>query len=299
MSSATALPTGFGGLVIGSLASCTAEFVTVPVDLVKTRLQLTKSFTAVRPHSRSWQATLHVIRHEGWHSLWKGASPALARQATYGGLRLSLYEPLKAFLCDISQCNQESLFLKIASGCAAGATASFICNPTDVIKVRMMADTSTASSSRRYKSIWTALGAIWETEGVAGLYRGVWATTMRAALVAGSELSVYDHAKHVLCSVGFGWDDAKTHFLASMLAGFVATIVSSPADLVKSRMMNESMNSADAYKSVWDCIKRTIDREGTRALWKGFWPNYMRLGPHSVVLFLTMEQLKLVWAKLY
>lgn len=36
--------------------------------------------------------------------------------------------------------------------------------------------------------------------GVAALYRGVWPTTVRAAILTASQLPVYDHTKHMLLS---------------------------------------------------------------------------------------------------
>jgi solute carrier family 25 oxoglutarate transporter 11 len=31
--------------------------------------------------------------------------------------------------------------------------------------------------------------------------------------------------------------------------------------------------------------------EGICALWKGFWPNYCRIGPHTVITLIINEQL--------
>uniref|UniRef100_A0A7S3D7C3 Mitochondrial carrier protein n=1 Tax=Palpitomonas bilix TaxID=652834 RepID=A0A7S3D7C3_9EUKA len=288
----SSLPLGLTGLLISSTASCTAEFMTVPIDVVKTRLQLSGSLHYQKGYTNVTATVRSIVKTEGLRGLFKGAAPALLRQATYGGLRLSLYEPIKgAWKIVVQSDNDRSMVTKILSGCTAGALSSFICNPTDVVKVRMMADTANKYQSRRYASTMTAFCTIWREEGLKGLYRGVGATTARAALVAGSELSVYDQAKVLLRDHGFRENRSSTHFLASMFAGLVATVVSSPADVVKSRLMNESAG-ARAYTGVIHCVQTSIRTEGILSLWKGFWPNYMRLGPHAVILFVTMEQLK-------
>lgn len=31
--------------------------------------------------------------------------------------------------------------------------------------------------------------------------------------------------------------------------------------------------------------------EGVKALWKGFWPTYCRIGPHTVITFIVNEQI--------
>ena len=37
--------------------------------------------------------------------------------------------------------------------------------------------------------------------------------------------------------------------------------------------------------------------EGVLSLWNGFAPYYLRCGGHTVVMFMAIEQLKAVWAK--
>lgn len=80
------------------------------------------------------------------------------------------------------------------------------------------------------------------------------------------------------------------HFVAGFMAGFMATIVASPFDVVKTRVMS----SPEAYKGVVDCFTRTSREEGFRAFYKGFVPNFTRLGSWSVVCFISMEQIKMM-----
>lgn len=45
------------------------------------------------------------------------------------------------------------------------------------------------------------------------------------------------------------------------------------------------------YKGAVDVLVKVCKQEGVFALWKGFWPYYFRLGPHTVITFIIMEQL--------
>jgi len=36
------------------------------------------------------------------------------------------------------------------------------------------------------------------------------------------------------------------------------------------------------YKSTFDCFRQTVMMEGYMALYKGWFPNWLRLGPHTV-----------------
>ena len=86
------------GFVFSCVACCSAEVVTCPIDVVKVRLQLQGELGAKRIYSGSFDAALKIFQTEGITALWKGISPALLRQATYGSLRYGSYEPIKAFL---------------------------------------------------------------------------------------------------------------------------------------------------------------------------------------------------------
>lgn len=92
----------------------------------------------------------------------------------------------------------------------------------------------------RYHGIVDAFRTIVKTEGFRGLYKGVSPTTQRAAIVAAVELSSYDECKLLLLRYTNWTDgDKKTHFAASLMAGFLATVASSPTDVIKSRVMNQ------------------------------------------------------------
>lgn len=53
------------------------------------------------------------------------------------------------------------------------------------------------------------------------------------------------------------------------------------------------------YKGALDCTKKLIQKEGVFALWKGFTPYFLRIGPHTIFTFLFLEQLNKLFAKYY
>ena len=72
------------------------------------------------------------------------------------------------------------------------------------------------------------------------------------------------------------------------MAGFTATCVGSPLDVIKTRMMNAN----PPYKSIVDCVKRTVAEDGVMAFYSGFTANFMRIGSWNVLMFITLEQIK-------
>ena len=93
-----------------------------------------------------------VARREGVSALWKGMSPALLRQATYGSMRYGLYTPIKNLLgVDPARAQHEiPLLTRVFAGAASGALASAICNPADLIKVQAVAPDPTAHTRIRH-----------------------------------------------------------------------------------------------------------------------------------------------------
>lgn len=45
------------------------------------------------------------------------------------------------------------------------------------------------------------------------------------------------------------------------------------------------------FTSLQDVLVRVVRKEGFFSLWKGFTPYYARLGPHTVLTFIFLEQM--------
>jgi len=88
-------------------------------------------------------------------------------------------------------------------------------------------------------------------------------------------------------------DNIITHFSCSLLAGLVATTICSPVDVIKTRVMN----SASESKNIASILGTIIRNEGLFALFKGWVPSFVRLGPHTVVTFMVLEQFKTLYNK--
>ena len=73
---------------------CCGATVTMPVDVVKTRLQMDGA-GGVKLYSGTLDCATKMVRAEGPGALFKGLPPALVRQSTYGSLRYGLYGPIR------------------------------------------------------------------------------------------------------------------------------------------------------------------------------------------------------------
>lgn len=173
-----------------------------------------------------------------------------------------------------------------------------VASPADLIKVRMQADGRFISQGLqpRYSSIFDAFRKIVQTEGFLGLWRGVLPNAQRAFLVNMGELTCYDYSKHLIIDHNICEDNVFAHTLASVASGLAATALSCPADVVKTRMMNQAAGNKEemkiTYRSSYDCVVKTVKFEGLKALWKGFFPTWARLGPWQFVFWVSYEKFR-------
>ncbi|XP_026327517.1 mitochondrial uncoupling protein Bmcp [Hyposmocoma kahamanoa] len=172
----------------------------------------------------------------------------------------------------------------------AGGLSSAIANPTDVLKVRMQAGHEKGRIVRCFIDIY-------HLEGVKGLWRGVTPTSQRAAVIAAVELPVYDACKKKL-TLTLG-DTPANHFASSLVASLGSAVASTPLDVIRTRLMNQrkmkdhiAKPNEKLYKGTVDCFLQTVRSEGFLALYKGFVPTWLRMGPWNIIFFITYEQLK-------
>ncbi|PBP20300.1 hypothetical protein BUE80_DR008955 [Diplocarpon rosae] len=231
----------------------------------------------------------HIMKTDGLPGLYRGLSASLLRQITYSTTRFGIYEQLKS-----AQSSKPTFPTLIAMASASGFIGGVVGNPADVLNVRMQHDAALPVRQRRnYKNAVEGLVRMTREEGWKALFRGVWPNSMRALLMTASQLASYDGFKSVLIEYTPMEDNLKTHFSASFLAGFVATTVCSPVDVIKTRVM-----SSHESKGLATLLADVYKMEGVGWMFRGWVPSFIRLGPHTVATFLFLEQHKKIYRKL-
>ena len=167
--------------------------VTMPIDVVKTRLQMDGSGGAVKQYTGTMDCAGKMVKADGPGALFKGLPPALVRQSTYGSLRYGLYGPIKGTL-GIKPGEPVPLWKKIVAGGLAGGVASAVANPTDLMKVRMQTDGMLKDAEgkllpKKYNGMIDCLTKTVSEEGVLALWTGVGPTVGRAVALAAAELA--------------------------------------------------------------------------------------------------------------
>ena len=191
------------------------------------------------------------------------------------------------------------LWKKIVAGGTAGAIASAIANPSDLMKVRLQTDGMAKDETgkllpKRYTGMVNCFMTVVKQEGVLALWTGVGPTAGRATVLAAAELASYDEAKGALSST-FGMSGILLTACTSFISGFISTVASSPFDVVKSRVMGQPCHpdgTGKLYSGMVDCFVKSSSAEGPMSLYNGFLPNFGRVVPRVMIVFLVMEQLK-------
>ncbi|KAG4302694.1 hypothetical protein PCK1_001049 [Pneumocystis canis] len=99
----------------------------------------------------------------------------------------------------------------------------------------------------------------------------------------------------------FSWktDERFNNFIAGTLGGISGTILNTPFDVAKSRIQNTPKIAGQIPKYNWTFPSLWViyKEEGFRALYKGFVPKVIRLGPGGGILLVVFDQIVRLYKK--
>ena len=162
----------------------------------------------------------------------------------------------------------------------------------DVVKERLQVEGQVVMK-KEYGSSVAALRGIVGEEGVAGLYRAYWIHQTTWAPYNGLFWAFYSSALDALeARSGSGSSPPdESHvggtlnfILASSVAGAGASVLTSPLDLVKTRMQVQMANpELFAFNGSWGCAKTVLKDEGFIAFFDGVGARIAWLTPRYVI----------------
>jgi len=183
----------------GSAAACWAEFLTIPADTAKVRLQIQHTPAGQEPKYKGMIGTAKKIAaEEGFTKLWGGIGAGLQRQVIFAGLRIGMYVPVRDMVTGpLPDGVNPTLLQKIAAGIITGGIAITIANPTDLVKVKMQGQGVAVLEGKplQYTSSIDCYRKIIADGGVAKLWTGLGPNIARNCVVNAAELASYDQYK--------------------------------------------------------------------------------------------------------
>ncbi|MBV36595.1 MAG: hypothetical protein CMP47_14255 [Rickettsiales bacterium] len=221
-----------------------------------------------------------ILESEGILGFYSGISASVLRQATYSTVRFGVYEDMKRRWGP-----DPSFPVLLAMASFSGFLGGIAGNFADVLNVRMQRDAALPVQDRRdYKHAVDGMIRMAREEGMLSYFTGWLPNSSRAAVQTASQLASYDAVKRMLLDYTPMEDTLSTHLTASCLAGVTAATVTNPIDVIKTKVM-----ASRGKQGVWRLVKDLSRTEGPAWVFRGWLPSFLRLGPHTICIFLFLE----------
>ncbi|XP_066051730.1 mitochondrial S-adenosylmethionine carrier protein isoform X1 [Chamaea fasciata] len=175
-------------MVAASLGEVVACLIRVPSEVVKQRAQ-------VSPSSSTLRILSHTLYQEGIQGLYRGYKSTVLREIPFSLVQFPLWESLKD-LWSWKQGHVVDSWQSAVCGAFAGGFAAAVTTPLDVAKTRIML--AKAGSSNASGNVLAALGGIWRTQGLSGLFAGVVPRMAAISLGGFIFLGTYEKTRQLL-----------------------------------------------------------------------------------------------------
>jgi len=269
----------------GASAGLIELLIMYPLDVVKTRMQLVTTSSATVGNKLGVLGSLQAIIEEGGVArLYRGILAPAIQEPIKRSFKFTGNELYGRMLPG------NDLQSKFAAGWLAGSTESIAIAPFEVVKIRMQSTKNLTA----YTSVGHCAKVIMKEEGPMGFLRGLetalwrsgsWSGLYFATIWKGKQLFPPDpnSSASTLMAQNFG---------LGFIGGTIGTIVNNPFDVVVSRMRNVGLGEVSPYKWAWPSLAHIAKEEGFSALYKGFGPKVLRLGPGGGIMIAAFDVAK-------
>ena len=177
--------------------------------------------------------------------------------------------------------------LATLTGATAGATEAFVVVPFELVKIRLQ----DKASAGKYNGMLDVVQKIVKAEGPLALYNGLESTLWRHIVWNAGYFGCIFQVRQLLPTPTPGNKNEQTRndLIAGTVGGIAGTILNTPFDVVKSRIQNTTKVAGQVrkYNWAWPSLGIVIREEGFGALYKGFTPKVLRLGPGGGILLVV------------
>lgn len=295
----------FQEFVAGGSAALVAISITHPLDVVKSRKQFVGELGAAPSSSPPPNSTLaflrDIYRKEGIRACYRGLPFAYGLQFSVTASRFGFYNASKKFFAARLDNSFHQNFVLAAISGALGAIPG---NVWYALKTR--AQVYSTSSDLKFgtqhepRGVWRSFVDVYKAEGMGGYFRGLGSFAPRVSIYGAFQLGTYDYVLRLLNeSNPTLLPTAFSRQCASSVLASVASVTAiQPFDFITVRLQNQPVDPSSKrgvlYTGFFDCLNKTVAREGPVALFKGFPANVMRFGPYTVLVLVFVEQFRKV-----
>ncbi|CAH0482038.1 unnamed protein product [Peronospora belbahrii] len=193
----------------GMIAEAFSCVLWVPIDVIKERMQVQVPPQDASKNMRKtyYRNTLDAVqtiaRTERLGGLYKGYFATLFSFGPFSALYFMFYENAKAFAQKQLDLQELPAHYTLGSAAVAGAMASFLTNPLDLIKLRLQVQRvyTIEEAPTAYHGIVDGLTRVIRTEGVLALYKGAGARVAFHAPSTAITMSLFESCRQVFASL--------------------------------------------------------------------------------------------------
>ncbi|KAI9286397.1 mitochondrial carrier domain-containing protein [Umbelopsis sp. AD052] len=298
------------------LSACAGALMTsllvTPLDVVKTRLQSQEKCATGSIHfhhksaeigSKQLNGTLDglykIMRYEGVPSLWRGLSPALAMSIPATIIYFVGYDAVRD--TTRQQVGESSLLYQYSplwAGGVARTFAAFFISPIELFRTRMQS----VEGMKGFRSVFNGVQAMVHQHGTRSLWRGLVPTMWRDVPFSALYWMSYEKSRSILsanaalhqgASPEDAWREFKLSFASGAISGMVAAILTTPFDVVKTRLQ---VSSREERRMLFS-IKEIYHLEGVRGLFRGCIPRLAKIAPSCAIMISSYEVGKTFFAR--
>ncbi|PVI06864.1 mitochondrial carrier [Periconia macrospinosa] len=274
-------PSALVSLIAGAVAGGVEATTTYPFEFAKTRAQLQ---TTSGSSSNPFAIIATTARTDGIAAIYTGCTTLIVGTAFKAGVRFLSFDSIRKQLADES--GALSPARGILAGMLAGTVESVIAvTPTERVKTALIDDAK--RGTLQYRGGFHACKSILQTQGLAGLYRGLLSTTMKQSATSAVRMGSYNVLKEISRRKKLPQNSAVT-FGMGAIAGIITVYATQPFDTIKTRAQSaKGATTGEAFMSVWQSA-------GIRGFWSGSVPRLGRLILSGGIVFTVYEKIAAV-----
>lgn len=286
----------------GGICASYSHTILVPIDVVKTRLQVTSG-----EYSGMVDAIRKISKKEGWGALSLGLAPTTLGYVLQGACKFGFFEYFKHEAVErlgTETAQKHSNAVYIASSTSAETIASIVLCPFEALRIRNVARPDYASN------MFKGFARMYAEEGLNGYYKGLGLLLAKQLPYTVTQLTVFSKLNDFVYDQIFrrskkSKDEISTINQLSIslgcgiLAGVASAIASHPADTLLSRINMEAKKQIHAggikqKTSNWQSVKLIVNQLGFMGLWKGLGTRCFMVGALSAGMFLIYDSVKVM-----
>ncbi|CAN6330129.1 unnamed protein product [Urochloa humidicola] len=260
----------------GGLASALSTSLLHPIDSMKTRVQAS---------TLSFPELISKLPQIGLRGLYRGSIPAILGQFSSHGLRTGIFEASKLVLINVAPTLPEIQVQSMASFCST-VLGTAVRIPCEVLKQRLQAGI--------FNNVGEAIVSTLQQDGPKGFFRGTGATLCREVPFYVAGMCLYAEAKKAAQHAAKRDLEAWEIVAVGALSGGLAAVVTTPFDVMKTRMMTAPPGTPVSMQTI---VLSILGKEGPLGLFKGAIPRFFWIAPLGAMNFAGYELAKQAMVK--